>query len=181
MQNNFKIYDQFTDEQIRKTLDIEHAEFKDIPQISFELVKSWIDKNPETHTIIVNGDEYVGCINFVPLDPAFYERYRSGVVSDCDIKAGNILSYKNGESYDFLFMNIIIKKEYRDGEAIKVLMSGFFDKLKKLQNRGITIRRVLANIVTADGENFLKRYGFEKIGKSIDGDLYETEKFTFHT
>lgn len=164
-----------TDEDLKQAIALDGESYSAEENVGiFSLCKEWYNKNPLMYTVMKHEGEVIGYVNFLPLTKDSYEKYKAGEMHDYEIREDDIETYEFDKHYNALLTSIVIKEDYRNGEAIKLLWDGFLDKLSHLKKLGIEIDNVLADCVSKDGEKFVgDRLGFDYITESKDGKIFE--------
>ena len=81
------------------------------------------------------------------------------------------MDFESNEHLKCLLVGIVIRAEYQDTEAIIELWNGLLNKLKSMN---LTISSVIADCVSEDGENFVKKQlNAEFITNSNGGKIYQ--------
>ena len=169
----FEVQQYMTIDELKKALEFDADNFRHVERIPEERAQGWIEKNPDIYTVLKYGDELVGYISFMPLKKKYYKKYRIGEIGDHEVLPEYIEVYRKGRAHYCLFMSIIIKEEFRDGTAVRVLMGGLYEKIDNLKKNGVKVKRVVADAITGDGEKLFNRLGFKEIGISKSGVLFE--------
>ncbi len=161
------------DETLKALLSLDKQAFSGKDIGSFERCKAWLKVNDKIYTVLKLGGKTIGYINFVPLTNDAFEKFSSGELKDFDLTPNDILPFSLGEELNCLFMSIVIKQEFRDGEAIKRLTNAFKEFLERLKEEGVRIRRILQDCVSIDGIKFaLYFFGANHLRNSLNGKLY---------
>ena len=159
--------------ELKKAIKLDQKAYKDETLMgSLERCKQWLDVCPDMYIVIYDNEEMVGYINFVPLTPACFEKFKNGEMSDDEIEASDILPYHKGENL-CLLMSIVVDKKYQNGETIKLLTNALFDKINSLAKEKKHITQILAECVSDDGKKYVTRtFDSKKITKSKNGEIY---------
>ena len=107
----------------------------------------------------------IGHMVIFPISDGLREKiYNSNVVIDDEIEPDEIVDCR--QSYTLLVMSVAILKEYRDTEAIKLLINeyGWY-----LIERAEHIKEVIAETISTDGEKLFRRLGFKEAKQYKDG------------
>ena len=170
----FEIGFYMSDNDIKEAINMDYDYFSnDFDMGVFSVCKEWQNKNSEIYITVKKENKLIGYICFMPLKKSTYEKYRKGLLHDNKLSGDDIDIYKPNRKYRCLFCSIVIKKEYQNGNTIKVLLKALKQKLLELKSRNIEIERVLADCVTPDGMKLASKLGFKFICKHDGGSIYE--------
>jgi hypothetical protein len=175
MKNKYRIKNKISIDDLKEMICLDQKVYSYEDAGVFDKCKMWYEKNSDIYTVIKHNNKIIGYINFMPLRQDFYESYKHGEVSDVDISEKNICKYEAKKEYNCLLTSIVIDSDYRGGEVVKILWQVFLSKLKKMEEKQIKIKKVLADCVSQDGEKFVKRLGLEFIVEGKNGKIYEGE------
>ena len=137
----------------------------------FKLCKNWLSKNEDIYTVLLDGDQVVGYINFMPIKKNSYFEYRAGKLKDYQITSDDIESFEDDKDDYGLICSLVLSEKLRKSNMSLKLYQGFINKIKSLKSRGITFKSVLCECVTDDGLNNAKKLGFIQVNP-ID-EIYE--------
>lgn len=164
MENSYKIK-LFADEKDLEEmikLDEQYYQLQSY-KVMLDLCKHWICKNNKIYTVLMYENLVVGYINFMPITKETYEKFKSGKIIDSDIRANDILN----ESEYGLFCSIVIKKEYRKLQPLKMMYDAFWKKIKEQK-----IKKFVCTAVSAEGARLARKHQF--VGKDKqDNAIYE--------
>ena len=143
--------------------------FKDIHHLDADMyskeyvgnLESMIDRNIDADIIIVVKDKenIVGYMDILSLKKEVFEKIiHSNQIIDDEICRTDLKSFDD-ENYLYI-LSIVIKKEYQNGEAIKLILKQYNDFIGSININGI-----LATTVSADGYKFIKKLGFSEVKK----------------
>lgn len=134
----------------------------------------WKKICPEIYTVIKDSDKVVGYINFVSITKKCYEDFRHGKIKDYQLDLKDIVNFSKGDNY-CLFMSVVVKNEYQDKYATKVLLDAFYKRINDFHIRGIKTNNIIADCVSKDGEKFItKRFNASCVGVTeTNSKLYE--------
>lgn len=163
-----------SEDDIKKLLLMDGDVFDKKDNVNIDLLKDWLKANDEIYTVLKFDNEPVGYINFAAITEECYEKFRIGENKDYKLTHRDIVPFKKGKNF-CLFMSIVIKKEFRDGKAIKILWKGFRNKLQQLEKCGKFVEQVIVDCVSIDGIKFtLNNLNGKYICNSSDwGKIYE--------
>ncbi len=105
---------------------------------------------------------------------AAIERILSGSFNDKYLKADDLVSMeklREGESVDLLLSCVLVEKEYRKTDALKILLDYNMEYYRSFVKKGILIDSIVTSNVTEDGIRFSERMGFQRIGISDHGTV----------
>lgn len=120
---------------------------------------SMLSRNNDSDIIIVvkNENRIIGYMDILSLKEETYKKIiNSNIIVDDEISLSDL---KNIDEGNYLYiLSIVIKKEYQNGETIKLI-------LEKYKNfvESININDILATTISEDGYKFIKRLGFKEI------------------
>ena len=184
---DWQIQHKVDDETLRQLIMLDKSTYAAKDVGSFSLCKKWLQVNSEIYTILKFRNIVVGYINFVPLKDAAFERFQKGELKDYELTENDISSFVKGKNLNCLLMSIVIKKDFRDGEAIFRLTDGFTKHLENLKARGVKIVKVLQDCISIDGIKFVinffgadficESHRGHKFGKIYEIDFSEPRKF----
>lgn len=159
--------------ELKQAIELDKKTYKDETLMgSLERCKQWLGACPDMYIAIYDNEEMAGYINFVPLTPACFEKFKNGEMSDYEIEASDILPYHKGENL-CLLMSIVVDKKYQNGETIKILTNALFDKINSLAKEKKYITQILAECVSDDGKKYVTRtFESKKITNSKNGEIY---------
>lgn len=175
---------------LEEGFEIDECCFGDDPaftrtRVTVELAMSWLAINPEIYTFVINAvtGRVVGYLSGLPLEPAVFDRVKSGEVADCDLSADDLLEWSPGDARNLYLMSIAVHPDYQRtlglaNRPLQVLMYGFCLKLRSLAVE----RRALVSEMAAIGWTSMGRricsslLKMEAIGEDRDGhSIYALE------
>ena len=159
--------------ELKQAIELDKKAYKDETLMgSLERCKQWLDACPDMYISIYDNEKMVGYINFVPLTPACFEKFKNGEMSDDEIQDSDILPYHKGENL-CLLMSIVVDEKYQNGETINLLTNALFDKINSLAKEKKYITQILAECVSDDGKKYVTRtFESKKITNSKNGEIY---------
>ena len=129
----------------------------------------------DSFILIYSGKELVAYLNLFPVGEKLYEELNDpdcDNLRDDDIAPEEILDWrqvdKNEERIEkknnLFIISAVVKEDYRDGEAIKLLGNALLDFLREKEKAGYRIGSISGSAISDGGANFLKRFraGFVK-------------------
>lgn len=139
-----------SEDDIKKLLLMDSDVFDKKDNINIDSLIDWLKINDEIYTILKFDNEPVGYINFTAITEECYRKFKIGENKDYNLTIKDIMPFKKGKNL-CLFTSIVVKKEFRDGKAIKILWKAFRNKLKQLEKHGKYIENVIVDCVSIDG------------------------------
>lgn len=169
--NKFKIVNKIDDALIKEMIELDKLFFKGDDIAEFNRCKEWINKNSDIYTVLMQDDEVIGYINFMPVTDETYQAIKQGKLKDYELNASHIVKFIKDVPLKCLLASIVVREEHQDTETVIELWNGL---LKKLQSLNVTISSVVADCVSADGEKFAKqRLNAKFITNSNGGKVFE--------
>lgn len=165
-----------THEDIEQAVELDSLLYDDVYHVDTSQCDEWFAVNPDIYVMAkdLKSNRIIAYINVSPITDECYDRIKNGDFIDTGITADMILSYDMPFVYSIYFSSIAIHPDYRNTEVFSLLMNAIVDKFINLGNRGIFIRRMIADAVSQSGEKFCKMFGMSKIvGSDHDSTLYE--------
>lgn len=161
------------DDELKKAIALDKQAYASESFIgNFEKCKKWLSVCPDIYISLYDNKEMVGYINFLPLTPKCFTKYKNGEMTDSQIEISDISPYHKGENL-CLFMSIVIDKKYQDGKAVILLTQALLDKINSYAKKGIYIKQMLAECVTDDGRRYItKTFNGKKITNGNNGEIY---------
>lgn len=132
----------------------------------------WHLANPDTGCVLEEGGRIIGFIDMLPVRKEAIERILSGSFNDKFLKADDLVSMENlreGESVELLLSCVLVEREYRKTDALRILLDYSMEYYRGFMKKGIIIDSVVTSNVTEDGIRFSERMGFQRIGISDHG------------
>lgn len=120
--------------------------------------------NPYIYFMALNSSENViGYINFSPITYEMFKQIKSGNVIDTAIGREEIITYDRNQTVYGYFSSIVVHPSYRNRGIGTELINMVFKFLRDIALRdNVFFEEIVADAVSADGENFLKKIGFSK-------------------
>lgn len=134
----------------------------------------WHLANPDTGCVLEEGGRIIGFIDMLPVKRAAFERILSGSFNDKYLTSGDLVSMeklREGESVDLLLSCVLVDKEYRKTDALKILLDFSMEYYRGFVKVGIVIDSIITSNVTEDGIRFSERMGFQRIGITDHGTV----------
>lgn len=155
----YKIANKLDLKDFKKMEQIEHNYFPNENVTVAEEVYKWYLKNPDTCFAILNEtDEVIASCNLLPLKPMVIEKIMKEQLDEATITDKQIELYEEGKVYDLYLSAISIDPAYRNQISIlKLLIKKVVAFFVKLEEQNITIRQIMAEASTKQGENICKK------------------------
>ena len=155
----YKIANKLDLKDFKKMEQIEHNYFPNENVTVAEEVYKWYLKNPDTCFAILNEtDEVIASCNLLPLKPIVIEKIMKEQLDEATITDKQIEVYEEGKVYDLYLSAISIDPAYRNQISIlKLLIEKVVAFFVKLEEKNITIRQIMAEASTKQGENICKK------------------------
>lgn len=143
------------------------------PEFVFEVLK----KNKEVYNLIKINGEVKGISTFFPLDEQTYHGVLKGEINEREL-CNYLLDYEQPkEVYLYLISIIVDISENHDKVYSRPLILNIPNQLKKIIEKGMIIKEIGAIAISEDGNNILKRIGFELHDYLLEDDKkYEVYK-----
>ena len=130
----------------------------------FDSICVWRDSAPNSFILIKHKGKLIGYIILLPLTKKSFDDYKNGKITEADIGAKEIVEWDKNPYV--LFNNVSINPEYQNSEAVFVLTFGIAIKLFLLNQNGIKLNNVVAEVDSPDGKKYLtQRFGFIPLNK----------------
>lgn len=172
---NYGVKHNVNDKLLTKLIELDESVYNDIYKGSFSLCKNWISKNNKIYTILKHKKNVVGYINFAPVTKECYDGFIKGEIRDYDFNDSHIIPFSKKTDNKCVLISVVVKKEYQDGLAIKILMKSFLKKLKRFEKKKIKISDIALDCVSEDSEKFAKNFlKADVILKMDSGKIYKT-------
>lgn len=155
----YKIANKLDLKDFKKMEQIEHNYFPNENVTVAEEVYKWYLKNPDTCFAFLNEtDEVIASCNLLPLKPIVIEKIMKEQLDEATITDKQIEVYEEGKVYDLYLSAISIDPAYRNQISIlKLLIKKVVAFFVKLEEQNITIRQIMAEASTKQGENICKK------------------------
>lgn len=149
---------EITEEILDKVLEFDRTIFTEDDEYSFPdgYFKKVYEKNKDGIFVLFNNNIVIGYVNCIFITDENKEEF---------LKTREYLNLENiginiGENNLYLY-NLLIKEEYRDGQAIKLIMKEFCRWLDSEIKNGKKIKYCFSEAVTLDGIKTLKAMGMQ--------------------
>ena len=106
-------------------------------------------------------NKLIGYVNFFPVSKSLFKELtdqNSKTMRDDDIEPCEMVQWNKNKN-DVFVISLVIKKEFRNSNAIIVLGNEFLNYLRDKNNSGYKITSISGAAVSNGGANFLKRFG----------------------
>jgi len=104
----------------------------------------------------------VGYSMMLPVTDETYDLIRLGGFVDTGLSSDMVVRYARPGDYNLYLASMAVHPSHRRGLALR-LLDAMAQDLVDLAGRGIYIRRLLADVVSADGERFCRSLGFGEV------------------
>ena len=157
--SNYKIDNKLTAADFIEIENIEHTYFENDNITNANEVWKWYTKNKLTCVAVRDkNSNLVGSINILPINEKVFNDILNDKINESSIVAEDILQYEDNSLYYMYLSSISIKKELLNNyELITTLLKGALELLNILENRNITIKKIMADASTIHGEKICKK------------------------
>lgn len=141
----------------------------------YESICSRFQKYKEMFILAYDSDKIIGYLCFFPISKRLHDVLltQKGLHDD-DIKAIDVVKMTE-HSYIYL-LSIALCKHYQGIGLGKKMMDAFFVKMREEQKKGNRIEDIIASVVTEEGEQMMKQYGFKLIKDYLESAHYKLYK-----
>ncbi len=129
----------------------------------------WHLSNPNTGFVLEDGGKIAAFTDILPVKREIFDGIVAGKFNDKYLTAEDLVvmeDLKEGAEVNLLLSCVLVDEEYRETDALKVLLDAHLNYYRSFLDRGIVIGDVVTSNVTRAGEGFSERMGFERIGRS---------------
>ena len=163
-----------SDEVIYELMKIEKDVYAPEYCGEYDLICRRFHKYRDMFILAYDEDKIIGYLCFFPISKKLYnEILYTRKFHDDDIEPGDVMAMSaNNNIY---FLSIALYKKYHGKGIGKAMMDTFFSDMKKEKNNGHNIDDIVASVVTNQGENIMKKYGF-----SIENDYAESAHYKLY-
>lgn len=130
----------------------------------YEESYQWHLLYPHTGSVLEDERRIVGFTDILPLKQEVLDRVTEGSFNDKYLTSEDFISMedlKAGDTINLFLCCLVIEKEYRKTDALKLLLNENLDYFRDLEKQGIIIDTVITSNVTESGVRFSRRMGFE--------------------
>lgn len=135
----------------------------------YEEAYQWYLSNPNGGAVLEDDGVIVGFTDVLPVKEEIFDRMIKGTFNDKYLTTEDLVSMeklREGNSVNLLLSCILVEKEYRKTDALRMLLNATMDYYRSFTERGICIDSIATSNVTEAGVRFSERMGFERIGSS---------------
>lgn len=132
----------------------------------------WHLSNPKTGFVLEDCGKIAAFTDILPVKREIFDKIVSGEFNDKYLTAEDLVvmeELKAGDVVNLLLSCVLVDEEYRETDALKILLDSHLAYYRSFEDRGISIGDVVTSNVTEAGERFSERMGFERIGRSGHG------------
>lgn len=129
----------------------------------------WHLSNPETGFVLEDKGRIAAFSDILPVRKEICDQILAGNFNDKYLTAEDLVSMdalQPGDTVDLLLSCILVDDDYRKTAALHILLNAHLDYYRGFTERGIRINTVITSNVTAAGERFSERMGFDRVGRS---------------
>lgn len=170
---NIKYSDNFTDDSlIYDLIEIEKDVYKKEYCGKYEMIHDRFHRYKDMFILAYDNDKVIGYLCFFPISNSLeYEIIYTENFHDDDIEPKDIVEIeKNNNIY---LISIALYKRYHRKGIGKLMMSSFFDKMRTEKKVGHNINKIIASVVTVEGETLLNKYGFKLVNDLMEKKNYK--------
>jgi hypothetical protein len=141
--------------------DLEYRHFKE-DAVPHALLREWYSVNPFAFWIISNGTKKVGHIDILPLKPEALEKFTAGIITERDIRSGDLYSAENKADVTSLYVESLIidlPSPQTRGTAISCIADSFDSIIGALCEPN-NLKNICAMAATREGEKLIRDLGF---------------------
>ena len=173
--DDFKVVFKPSIKLIKQAIDLDKLVYENSADVGdVDKCKSWIKKNNQIYTFLLNKDNLIGYINFMPVTETCYENFKQAIIRDSEITSKDIVKFSNTKPNKCIFVSIVIHPDYQNGLEIRLLLKGFLNKLNNLKKENINISHIIADCVSNIGEKAAVKFLKAKLIKeSSKSKIYE--------
>ena len=175
--NNLKVTYEPSFELIKQAVELDKLVYNNSADVGdINKCNAWVKKNNKIYTFLLDGDDLIGYINFMPVTDDCYEMFKLGKIRDSDISVKDIVKFYKRTPNKCIFISIVIHPNYQKGLGLRILFRGFLKKLKLLKQQNIQISHILADCVSSIGEKAAIKLLKAKLIKEFPNHkIYETK------
>ncbi len=167
---------EITREDIEGAVLLDSMAYDEIYRVDSAHCLEWLRINPDIYIIAkdtVTG-QIVAYVNVSPVTEECYEKLRDGKFVDAAITPEMLRPYDTPSDYSLCFSSVVIHPNYRNAALFTRLLRATVNVFVGLAERGVFVRRILADAVTERGEKFCRLTGMRCVHGSDRGStLYE--------
>lgn len=165
-------------DDIEQAIELDKIVYDEEYFVSLDQCLEWNEVNNQIYTMIkkVDSDSVIAYVNISPVTDEYYEKIKSGEFIDTYLPAEAIMSYDMPSVYNIYFSSIVIHPDYQNTRVFKMLYDALIDKIIKLGENDMYIKRMVADAVSDKGMKFCQLFGMEKVKNSHhNSTIYEVE------
>ncbi len=139
----------------------------------------WYSKFSFTTKAVEDQGEIVGFLDLFPISKEIFKLLEQGRFNDKNLTTGDIIDIQSLDSgkINLFLCCVVIEKNYRKTDALKMLLNAYADFYKSFQDLGISIDWIITDNVTPEGERFSQKLGFKKLMESDHKTVVYRQKF----
>ena len=174
--DDFKVVFKPSIKLIKQAIDLDKLVYENSTDVGdVDKCKSWIKKNNQIYTFLLNNDTLIGYINFMPVTDDCYNKFKQGIIKDYEISSKDIVDFSKTNPNKCIFISIVIHPNHQKGLEIRKLLKAFLNKLNILKESNIKISHIVAECVSSIGEKAaVKLLKANLITESPNSKIYET-------
>lgn len=170
-------------DDIEQAIELDKIVYDEKYFVSLDQCLEWNEVNNQIYTMIkkVDTNSVIAYVNISPVTDEYYEKIKSGEFIDTYLPAEAIMSYDMPSVYNIYFSSIVIHPDYQNTRVFKMLYDAIIDKIIKLGENDMFIKRMVADAVSDKGMKFCQLFGMEKVKNSYhNSTIYEVEMIPPH-
>jgi len=170
-------------DDIEQAIELDKIVYDEEYFVSLDQCLEWNEVNNQIYTMIkeVNSNSVIAYVNISPVTDEYYEKIKSGEFIDTYLPAEAIMSYDMPSVYNIYFSSIVIHPNYQNTRVFKMLYDAIIEKIIKLGENDMYIKRMVADAVSDKGMKFCQLFGMEKVKNSHhNSTIYEVEMIPPH-
>lgn len=152
-----------TGEEIVRAAYLDRETYEEQYFLTVETCVAYLQHNPYIYTMAVDEKtgQIVAYLNFTPVTDQMYDILRSGTVRDTVITPEDVEDYTPDSTLSAYLSSIVVDPAFRGQGIARHLFCHFFSFLASYTNQNrISLRRIVADAVTKEGERLAERLGF---------------------
>lgn len=158
---------------IKEAIEIDNIVYPIEYRGDYDTCLSWLEKNPDIYTMLLDNDRVIGYINAMPTREYSFN-YLNEIIKEggVEIIPEEIFSYDDPRVFGIYICSIAILPSYQDTKAIDFLLGKFFMRLSEILGDKVNSLTFLAQVISEDGEKFCNRLGLIEIKDCGNMKLY---------
>jgi len=151
-------------EAIEGVIALDAVSFDAFYHVSAEDNRSLFLLNRENGLIVREKatGEVVGYSMLLPVSAETYAMIREGRFVDTGLHSGMVVGYDRPGIYDLYFASMAIRPDHR-GRLVVQMVDAMVRDFIDLAGRGVYIRRMLADVVSREGEKLCRFFGLDEV------------------